>query len=227
MTDKVRIELRIILPDIPDERDACVARLESRLGRERGLSRSHVVSAKGEPAYVCLHYDPDVLSLAEVERLARAAGAEIHDQYGHALLTIRTVGSEDTATGIEAALRAVPGVIGASVSLAAQRVRVEFERRRTSIEDLQKVLDTLGYPTGSSEGHGDEHDSWYSRNKEFVWSLATGGFLVVAWVGATWLGFSHLLAVGLYLVAYGFGGFELIVHPLKALRQGQFRFDID
>ena len=227
MTDKVRVELRLVLPDIPDERDACVARLESRLGRERGLSRGHVVSEKGEPAYLCLHYDPDVLSLAEVERLARAAGAEIHDQYGHALLTIRAVSSEDAAAGIEVALRAVPGVVDASVSLPAQRVRVEFERRRTSVEELQKVLNTMGYPTAPSEGHDHEHGTWYSRNKEFVWSLATGTFLTVAWVGETWLGFSHLLAVGLYLVAYGFGGFELIVHPLKALRRGKFRFDID
>ena len=105
MTQKVRIELRIVLPDLPDERDACVARLESRLGRERGLSRGHVVSEKSEPAHLCLHYDPDVLSLAEVERLARAAGAEIHDQYGHALLMIRAVGSEDTAAGMEAAVQ--------------------------------------------------------------------------------------------------------------------------
>lgn len=55
MTQKVRIELRVVLPDIPDERDACVARLEFRLGRERGLSRGHMVSEKGEPAHLCLH----------------------------------------------------------------------------------------------------------------------------------------------------------------------------
>lgn len=227
MTQKVRLELRLILPDVPDERDACVARLESQLGEAPGLSRGHVIRQKSGPAYLCLHYEPDELSLAEVERLARAAGAKISDQYGHALLKIHAITSEDAAGGIETALRSVPGVIGVSVSLPAQSARVEFERRRTSVEELQKVIDSLGYTAGESKGHDYEHGGWYSRNKEFVWSLAAGAFLAVAWVGETWLGFSHLLAVGLYLVAYVLGGFDLVGHPLKALRQGQFHFDID
>ncbi|GEM_PF-3296017 len=43
MAKKTLIELRVILPDIPDEQDACVVRLEARLGRERGITRGHVV----------------------------------------------------------------------------------------------------------------------------------------------------------------------------------------
>lgn len=227
MTEKARIELHLILPDIPGERDACVARLQSRLGGVRGISRGHVVSENGGPASLCLHYDPAVLSLAEVGRVAHAAGADLHDQYGHALLAIRAVTSEDAAARIEAALRSVPGVTGASVSLPAQRVQVEFERERTSVEWLQKVLDGLGYPAGPAEGHGHGRGTRYARNKEFVWSLAAGTLLALAWAGETWLGFSHPLAIGLYLAAYGFGGFDLVSHLVKAARQGQFRFDID
>ncbi len=227
MSDKTRISLNLILPEVPDERDACVARLRSRLDGVQGISRSHVVTENDGPARLCLHYDPAVMSLADVERLARAAGAELHDEYGHALLAIRAVTSEDAATGIEAALRSVPGVTGASVSIPAQRVQVEFERRRTSAEQLKKVLEDLGYPAPSSGGHGHDHGTWYARNKEFVWSVASGALLTVAWAGETWLGFSHALAVALYLAAYGFGGFDLISHLVKSARKGQFRFDID
>lgn len=227
MTETTRIELHLILPDIPGERDACVVRLQARLGGVKGISRGHVVTDHGGPASLCLHYDPAVLSLAEVERVVRASGAELHDQYDHALLAIRAVTSEDAAASIEAALRAVPGVTGASVSIPAQRVQVEFERERTSVERLQKVLDDLGYPAGPSDDHDHDHGTRYARNKEFVRSLAAGTLLAVAWAGETWLGFSHPLAIGLYLAAYGFGGFELIAQLIKAARQGRFRFDID
>lgn len=156
MTDETRIDLRLVLPDIPDERDACVARLESRLGREPGVIRAHVVRENGGPAVLCLHSDPVVRSLADVERLTRAAGAEIHARYGHVLLAIRAVSSEDAAAGLEAALRAVLGVIEAAVSLPAQQVRVEFERTKTSPARLHTVLLELGFPAGPPEakGHG-------------------------------------------------------------------------
>jgi len=227
MTEETRIELRLVLPDIPDERDACVARLESRLGREPGVVRSHVVRENGGPAVLCLHYDPSVRSLADVERLTRAAGAEIHALYGHVLLEIRAVGSEDAAAGIEAALRSVPGVIEAAVSIPAQQVRVEFERKKTSPARLQKVLLELGFPADTPDTKSHGRTGWYGRNKEFVWSLACGTLIAVAWVGETWLGFAKPVAVGLYLAAYVFGGFELVEHLVKALRKGQFRFDID
>ena len=227
MTQTVRIELHLLLPEIPDHRDACVARLEARLGRERGLTNGQVVSEDGERAYLSVNYEPAVISLAEVERLARAAGAEIHDQYGHIDLKIRAVTSEDAASEIEAALRAVPGVVGASVSLAGQLARVEFERRRTSVVQLQKVLDKMGFAAGAAQGHDHEHSGWYGRNKEFVWSLTCGAVLLVTWVGVNWLGFPPVLANGLYLVSYGLGGYDLIVHFAKELLRGRFRFDID
>jgi Zn2+/Cd2+-exporting ATPase len=126
MTQNVRIELRLLLPEVVDHRDACVARLEARLAHERGLTHGQVIHEDGKPAFFSVNYEPAVISLAEVERLARAAGAEIHDQYGHVTLKIRAVTSEDTAPEIEAALRAVPGVVGASVSLVAQLAQVEF-----------------------------------------------------------------------------------------------------
>ena len=227
MTQTVRIELHLLLPEIPDHRDACVARLEARLGRERGLTNGQVVSEDGERAYLSVNYEPAVISLAEVERLARAAGAEIHDQYGHIDLKIRAVTSEDAASEIETALRAVPGVVGASVSLAGQLARVEFERRRISVVQLQKVLDKMGFAAGAAQGHDHEHSGWYGRYKEFVWSLACGAVLLVTWVGVNWLGFPPVLAIGLYLVSYGLGGYDLIVHFVKELLRGRFRFDID
>jgi Zn2+/Cd2+-exporting ATPase len=92
---------------------------------------------------------------------------------------------------------------------------------------LQQVLDKLGYSAGSAKGLDDEHLDWYSRNKEFVWSLACGAVLLVAWVGGTWMGFPPVLAIGLFLVSYVLGGYDLVVHFVNAVLRGLFRFDID
>lgn len=239
MTEKTRLELRVILPDLPDERDACVARLETKLGCEPGITRGHVVYEDGSPANLCLHYDPTVLSLAQVERLARAAGAEIHDRYGHALLKLHAVGAEDAAARIEAALRAVPGVVGVSASIPAQRVRVEFERARTSVAQLEETLRVLGYaglppreqhrkkPHRCGEHRCEDHDGWLGRNREFLLSLATGVLLVAAWVGENKLGLPHGAAVALYVASYTCGGFDLFRHLFVGLITKSFHFDID
>ena len=78
-----RLDLPILLPEVPDARDECVARLVQLLEHRPGVARVHVVRAgeatpaefdvaagpsRAEPelaseAQLCLHYDPDVLTL--------------------------------------------------------------------------------------------------------------------------------------------------------------------
>jgi|GEM_PF-4888795 len=39
----------------------------------------------------------------------------------------------------------IDGVLAASVSLPAQRVRLEFDRKRTSVDELRAELAWMGY----------------------------------------------------------------------------------
>ena len=64
-----------MLPGVPDERDACVARLISLLQSE-DIDQAHVVHEDGK-ARLCLHCDSERISLAEVRQLVAAAGASI------------------------------------------------------------------------------------------------------------------------------------------------------
>lgn len=85
-----RLDLPLLLPEVKDLRDTCVERLLRLLGRRTGVRCAHVVGP-GEEACVgaqpdepmpsvepgeselCLHYDPDRLTLAQITALARAA----------------------------------------------------------------------------------------------------------------------------------------------------------
>lgn len=158
MDQRLRIDLPLLLPEVPDERDACVRRLIEMVAGRPGVVKAHVALggdadgtatdgiAAGTPR-LCIHYDPARLSLREVEALARRAGAEITARYGHALLRFDAVDSEDAALRIEDGLRGVTGVLAASVNAAAQVARVEFDRRAASKE---KVADALRGLVGRS-----------------------------------------------------------------------------
>jgi Zn2+/Cd2+-exporting ATPase len=130
---------RLDLPDVPDSRDACVGRLQTLLERQRGIIEIQVADDEGKPV-MCFHYDSDMISLAEIKRRARAAGAAITDRYGHAVLRIRAVDDEDGAPRIETQLLGVDGILMASVNLPAQLARVEFDRRHTSLATIEEAI---------------------------------------------------------------------------------------
>jgi Cd2+/Zn2+-exporting ATPase len=157
MTERTtRLDLPLLLPEVGDAQDACVDRLVRLLERRAGVARVHVLRAgeqePGGPApsaapQLCLHYDPERLSLARVTELARTVGAEVTDQFGHVVLGFRAVGTEDDGRRIEERLRALPGVTSATVNYAAQMARVEFDRGLISRDGVERALaDVAGAP---------------------------------------------------------------------------------
>ncbi len=229
----LQLDLPLLLPDVSDSGDGCIRRLETLLLDKIGIEQAHLVPPKGGPARLCLHYDPDVVPLAQVERYAQAAGVHITDRYGHAILPLRAIDSEDAGQDIEANLRGLNGVLAASVSLPAQLARVEFDRTVTSEPALAAALETLGYrpatvPVSAVTGRGPATiPAWYQQNQELSLSLIAGALLFVAWVGEHWLGLPRQAAIALYLVSYAFGAWDLLHHTLHHLRQGRFSFNID
>ena len=73
MESKARIDIALLLPEVPDARDECVYKLERLLASRPGIERAHVVGGDGRSGALCLHFDPDVVPLAQVERMARTA----------------------------------------------------------------------------------------------------------------------------------------------------------
>ncbi|MFZ5623858.1 MAG: heavy metal translocating P-type ATPase [Gemmatimonadota bacterium] len=239
MTKSTRLELPVLLPGVPDAHDSCVGRLQALLGARAGIERSHLVladsDAAGGQALICIHYDPDVLTLSRVEALARAAGAEVSARYGHAVFPVHAVGAEDAGRRVEAVLRALDGVLDVAANLAAQRVRVEWDRVRTDEAAIRTALDRHGYASASPtrgaccapRPPAPEDASWLRRHRELALSLTAAVCLAIAWGGTRWFGWPRPLAIGLYLLAYGLGAFDLVRHWIGALRRGKLALDID
>ena len=96
MSEKLRIDLTVLLPKI-GEGDRCIELLTQRLSTTRGVEQAHIVRENGTAA-LCLHYDPNLLPLSQVERIARDAGARrvgITARYPHQAAAARALGVTD------------------------------------------------------------------------------------------------------------------------------------
>lgn len=231
MSERVRMDLEVLLPGGMQGCDDCARRLQKRIAGRDGILEVHLVGEPGLAGRLCIHFDPRQTTLVEVRRSAQAVGVELSERYGHITIPVERIGAEDSGARLEGGLRQVPGVLTASVNMAAQAATIEFDREATGPETIRLALDELGAaPSRDERALRDEEEapeSWYQRNRELVWSLVAGAMLVVAWGGGRWLGLAPGLAIAPFVASYAFGGFDLVRHWVASLRAGRVSFDID
>jgi len=160
---KFRLDLPLVLPDVPDIEDRCVGRLTSTLAGRPGIDEAHIVTGPAGTSQLCVHYDPDVISLGRVRELVQAAGADLSTRFSHLLITGDESMHARAARRVAAGLRAVEGVIEADVA-ASGVVRLEYDRQRVSEQALLDQAAVLGVRgTGPTVGPtvtaaADRHD---------------------------------------------------------------------
>ncbi|MCA9118180.1 MAG: hypothetical protein KDA79_24075, partial [Planctomycetaceae bacterium] len=143
MNERLRIDLQVLLPDVPDARDRCVARLRELIEAKEGVDSAHVVATgENRPDQFCVHYDADRLPLGEVRALARRAGAELSERFGHVLLKSEPTHARRART-IEARLQQRDGILEAEVS-SDGIIRVEFDRNQTDADSVRTALQAIG-----------------------------------------------------------------------------------
>jgi Cd2+/Zn2+-exporting ATPase len=221
MTEKtIELEIPLLLPGVEDEQDKCLSRLETSLKNQKGIQRSHLEREK-TPVDLCLHYDPNILSLADVKRLAKRAGADIINRYHHEIITIEGMDCSDCALVIEHSVGRLEGVLNVAVNYPAQKMRLEYDVHKTDRKSVEKRLRSLGYqiPVRGVQ-------SWYKKNRELIFSLTAGFLLLIGWLGQNGLDLPMPAAVVLFLAAYYFGGWDISRHAWHALRERHFDTDL-
>ncbi|OJW73604.1 MAG: ATPase [Sphingomonadales bacterium 63-6] len=246
MTEQIQLDIPLILPDIPDANDACVARLTSNLAARPGIEKAHVVPAQGDkPALLCIHYDASLLSLSRIRDIAHGAGAALAERYGHVLWSVEGIGHERKARTVGAQLRVLPGVLEADAN-AAGLVRVEFDRQQVAESDILGALAKLGVkkePEAALErehaghqhgpgaykaggGHDHDHGVFLGPNTELIFALTCGALLAIGFgIEKLVAGTPAWLPMALYVGAYGFGGFFTLREAIDNLRLRKFEID--
>ncbi len=216
----LELQIPLLIPGLEDDQDGCLARLETALQSRKGIRRAHVERDKS-PLCLCLHYDPTVLSVDDVRRIAERAGASIANRYHHEVIPIEGMDCSDCALVVEHGLSRLEGVLNVNVSYATQTLHVECDTRYASRRAIEKRVKHLGYRV-PVEGVR----SWYEENRELLFSLLAGLLLLIGWVGESFLGLPSPVSLTLYLAAYMVGGYNVARHALGALRERHFDTDL-
>lgn len=165
MKQSTRLDLKLILPTI-DPDDRCANLLVQRLSEQKGIEKAHIVRDHDE-AQLCLHYDPNQISLGTVQRITRQAGAEIDQRYRHEQIPFARMNSADAAFSLERQLNALPGMLHARVNYAAGLIFAAYDSTLLRRETIDQTMRSLGVRAAApvlalkpqpEHDHDDEHE---------------------------------------------------------------------
>lgn len=247
MIEKSRIEIGLLLPSVPDARDACVQRLANLLQSKDGIETAHVKSGPEElTGQLCIHYAPQQLSLGQVRELAKRAGAELDERFGHLLLTLEPMHAHRAQT-LEARAKRIAGVLDAVASPIGM-LRIELDRHVTDDTTVRAEVDKLGvriidekkpatdHPAEAKHAcdgkdhehkhdHNHDHGGFFGQKTELVFSMLCGGLLLAGWLLSMTANTNPWLPWGLYVAAYLCGGYFTVREAIENIRAGRFEID--
>ena len=242
MTEKLQLDLALLLPDIKED-DACASFLTEELAATRGVSKAHIVHERGE-SRLCLHVDPNLVSLGKIERLARIAGAQISQRYRHETIPLEHMPAADAAATLTSALTRLPGMLHANVNYAAGVAYVAYDSEKLSRADIEAAIRQTGFQVASAEahrheeeahahGHGHDHGSapaflphWMQARWTLILVGLAGVFFLAGWAGERWFGLPAEIALLFYILSYIAGGYDIATHAIPALFRGKFDTDV-
>ena len=226
---KTQIDIPVLLPDIPDERDECVERLIGMLSDRKGVDRVHL-RKNGHISQLCIHFDPTVVSLERIKELAHVSGAGLTERYRHITLETRSVTHARRARQIERELGGLAGVVEARVSPSGI-IFIELDTERTDAttvkEELRRMKLWVSAPSGGAERTGAERDrgAMFGERTELAFSIICGVLLLMGFIFSLSGAIPGAVVLGFYIGAYIFGGFFTAKEAFEKLSRGVFEID--
>lgn len=253
---KLQIKIPIILPEVPDEKDKCVQKLIQQLQDKEGLEKVHIADEtdNGVPQ-LCFHYNPKLISIDQIQKLAKRVGASIIDKYGHRLIEVEGIRHTRHARKIEEALNRLDGVLQSAVS-ASGMIGLEFETVKIDEEEIFKSLrkeglniitteveveryvrETAGddeqmgqtekkaHSHEDGENHDHSHGGIFGKNTELIFSITCGVLLGIGFGLSYVEAIPSWVSLALYIAAYFFGGFFTAKEAIQTVAKGGFEID--
>ena len=242
--ETIALDIPLLLPGVEDGDDECLLGLEQQLAGLKGITYAHV-KQNGGPPQLCIHYDPNQVSLAAVQRLAQETGNELAARYRHERIPFSGMLAADEAQGLAGELQALPGMVHAQVSYAAGLAYVAYDTELLDHCAVEHALDDLGYrvvvPDSGvmpTEDAAHAHSCcaeptapsfmppWIQENWRYLLVALAGIFFLAGWLGETFFGLPSNAAVFLYILSYIAGGYDIATHAIPGLFRGRFDTDV-
>ena len=235
MADTLRLDLPLLLPDVPDARDACVRRLIESLEPRDGVERVHIRDEEdGAGAELCIHYDPAVLPLERIRQLAGTFGAEIAAKFGHVVWQVDGIADQRRARTVSENVRRLSGVVEAHAN-AGGPLRIEFDRAQTDEDTIRKSLEEMKVsperekPGPASADKADDHDhahgGIFGAQTELTFVGLCGVLLLIGWLLPKFVAMPSWAPLFVLVPAYFFGGYYALREAIDSVRNGRFEID--
>ena len=231
----IQIEIPFLLPDLEDECDQCLERLLDRLQVQKGILQAHLACDQ-EPPALCVHYQPNLITLEDVRRLAREAGARLTARYRHERISIRGLDNADEAPLIRRDLETNPGVLHAQVNYAAGLIFLAYDTEVLSREDIASILGkkdirAVDYPEVEVEEESRKSllpalPRWMKQRLNLILVGLAGILLLLGWIGERSSLMADPLPLLFFLFSYLAGGWDIFRRAVPELFEGQFDTDI-
>ena len=118
----------------------CAINIEDSLGNVPDVSKASV-NFGTDTAHV--EYDPSKVKLADLEQVVRDAGYEVVNK--EVVIKVGGLVCATCVQTIEAALRALPGVVAASVNLATEKAYVTYNPSVSGLGEMKSAIEDAGY----------------------------------------------------------------------------------
>lgn len=249
MATDTQLDLNAVLPEALDERDTCVQRLTAGLEAREGIISAHVKQGDSV-AQLCVHFEPDVISLQRIRELAVSLGARVDSDFGHLSLDVDGVSRLAPAQLLEQRLRNAPGVVEAHVSPTGS-VRVEYYADRTSEQAVRELLERSGTPPragqpraaeaaevggpaaaapeaeapGKGEDHDHRHGGILGERSELIFAILASVTLAAGFLLGLRSAVPEGISTALYIAAYFFGGYYTLKEAAQSVRAKRFEID--
>jgi len=151
LNEKAKIEASLLLP-LGSDCASCLERLQQRVQAYRGIEVAHMDQEGGTPR-LCIHFDPNLVSLDYVQALATEEGAHLEWRYQHEVLPVTGLDCADCARTLESGIGRLAGVQWVSANFASSTLAVEYDGQQTDRPAILARIRGLGYDV-QEPGHG-------------------------------------------------------------------------
>ncbi|MFN8460911.1 MAG: cation transporter [Anaerolineales bacterium] len=155
-----------------------------------------------------------------MKRLAELAGAQIVNRYHHESIPIENMDCSDCSLVIEHSVGRMEGVLSVNVNYPTEKMWIEYDNHKINRAAIEKRVRSLGYQIPLNE-----FQARLQENRELLFSLLSGLFLLIGWLGGTFFSFPSFLSIGLFAVAYILGGWDVSRHGGTFGRKSTFDTD--
>lgn len=247
---KLQIEIPLILPEVPDDKDRCVQDFIHLFENHKGIDKVHVDQLiDSDVPHLCFHYNPTEISISQIRQIAEQIGSSISDKIGHKLIEVKGLRHTRQARNVEASLKKLPGMIEVSIS-ASGMVRAEFDKEQLDENDIIKTLqkEGLSIPDQSVDAkryleaiqeqpyqdkaesqpccqREHSHSGVFGQNTELIFAFISGGLLAFGFAFSFVVSIPSWISIALFVGSYFFGGFFTTKEALERVMKGGFEVD--